>query len=253
MGRLLLLGLLQGLAEFLPVSSSGHLVLLGTWLEVAHRGASLEVLLHLGTLAAVVAFLAPDLLRLGQGLAARDRDAWRLLLHLALASLPAALAGLIGGMALQVVLFRPGVTAFGFAATSLVLFTTPAPDRGHRSLAGMTPGDALLIGLAEALALVPGLSRSGITMAAARHLGFRPDEAARFSFLLAIPVILGASLLNLGELGRFSTGGIGALIMAAVAGLFGLQWAGKALRSRRAWRAFGWYTAAVALLAGLGF
>jgi undecaprenyl-diphosphatase len=243
------LGIVQGVAEFLPVSSSGHLLLLGHWLGVRQTGASLEVLLHVGTLAAVATGLREELATLWSGLRRGDANSWRLVGQIAVASLPAAVAGGVGGAALAQWLFRPAVAGVGFLVTSALLWSAPAPRQGGRHLEELTWADALVVGIAQAFALTPGLSRSGATMAAARHRGLAPEAAARFSFLLLVPVTVGAAALNAEAWAGFGVPALAAAALAAVVGLFALQWAIKAVQSRTAWRAFAAYTAGLAVLA----
>ena len=201
------LGVVQGLTEFLPVSSSGHLDLvpwLLGWNDFAGpRGPDLDkafdVALHIGTFAGVVAYFAPDLWRLavaGLRAAVRRDEAGadgRLAWLLVLSSLPAAatgalLEGVIEDNLSEEVLIGVLLVVFG-----LVLW---AADRlpGHREDGTFRLGDALAMGTAQALALAPGVSRSGVTMSAGRALGFTREAAARLSFLMSIPIIGGAGL-----------------------------------------------------------
>ena len=198
-----ILGLVQGLSEFLPISSSGHLLLV-PWLFDWHDfdNAAIEkafdVALHLGTLAAVVGYFRRDLLiYVREGvrlLVRRQRPAnaeGRLAWLLVLSSLPAAVAGALFEKTIDNRLGTPGLIAVSLIVFGLLLAIA---DRraGQRSLADYQGDDAMKIGAAQVLALNPGTSRSGITMTAARFLGFSRDAAARASFLMAIPVTAGA-------------------------------------------------------------
>ncbi len=204
----LVLGVVQGLTEFLPISSSAHLVLvphaLGWQLDPA-QAFVFDVLVQVGTLTAVLVYFRADWLGMaravGRGLRA-PRAAWqqpevRLLAWLAVASVPAALAG---------VLFKDAVAAF-FAAPRAVggflLFTAgwmalgEALGRRRRTLADLTPRDALWVGLGQALALLPGVLSSGVTTSKGRVRDLTRPAAARFSFLMAVPIMLGAGAVAL--------------------------------------------------------
>lgn len=205
------LGLVQGLSEFLPISSSGHLVvvpwLLG-WndLDDASVKKAFDVALHLGTLVAVVGYFRRELVGLvaaglsslrhpRQPLAPTARLAWLLVLS----AVPAAIAGALFDDVIEERLGTPGIIAGSLVVFGVVLAVA---DRrvGQRALAGLGVRDALLIGAAQVLALNPGTSRSGITIAAALLLGVRRDDAARFAFLMSLPVIVGAVVFTLGGL-----------------------------------------------------
>jgi undecaprenyl-diphosphatase len=199
----LVLGITQGLTELLPVSSSGHLILV-PWLADWHYleshpdfNKTFDVALHLGTLAAVVAYFWTDVARyLGAWIgslrrraigSADERLAWALFA----ATIPAAAAGALGEEAIEEHLGQPWQIAIFLAVFGLLLWLG---DRGpqRRDLADLRLGTAILIGLSQILALMPGVSRSGITITTARFAGVTRDAAARFSFLLLIPVVFGA-------------------------------------------------------------
>jgi len=200
----LLLGLLQGLTEFLPVSSSGHLVIAQALLQTPRSGVALEVLLHGGTLLAVLAFYGRDWLQIlraaaggvrvipaeGMRALARGRELWLLML----ASLPAGLAGLLLRETVEGAFEAPTVAAGCLIGTGLLLLGTRwAPLRpgaiGARA--------ALSIGLMQALSLLPGISRSGATIAGGLYLRRDRARVVRFSFLLSVPAILGSLVLEL--------------------------------------------------------
>jgi undecaprenyl-diphosphatase len=199
----IVLGFVQGLSEFLPISSSGHLLLV-PWLFDWHDfdNTSIEkafdVALHLGTLAAVVGYFRRDLVvyvREGVRLVVRrerpvDPDG-RLAWLLVLSSIPAAAVGALFEKSIDDKLGKPALIAVSLIVFGVLLGVA---DRraGNRELAEFQRDDALKVGAAQVLALNPGTSRSGITMTAARYLGFTRDAAARASFLMAIPVTAGA-------------------------------------------------------------
>ena len=207
----LLLALLQGFTEFLPISSSAHLVFPSLLLGWPDQGLAFDVAVHVGTLLAVILYYRRDLLAMAGGclLAARERranDDARLVLWLALATLPACVVGFLGKDFIETHLRSLPVIAtttlvFGLllglaewhARRSEVRFDKGAGSDGARPLGLQV---ALLVGLAQALAPVPGVSRSGITLTAGLLLGLSRQAAARLSFLLSIPVIAGAGLLK---------------------------------------------------------
>ena len=198
----ILLGILQGLTEFLPVSSSGHLVLAQELLAgFDGPAAAFDVLLHGGTLAAVLIYFRGDLLQIIQGLSAPGDGGLKLPMLLIVGSIPAGVVGIVFSDAIKPLFTAPGVAALGLLATSCILAAAWwIRGKGHRSLAGLTVMSALLIGMAQAFAIIPGISRSGATIAMGMFLGFAGREAARFSFLLSIPAIGGALILESGVL-----------------------------------------------------
>ena len=199
----ILLGMLQGLGEFLPISSSGHLVAVPWLLGWPEHGLSFDVALHVGTLAAVLYAFFDDWRRLlaagfRAALAGRpfaDPDS-RLLWLLAAASVPGAVAGFLLEERAESVFRSPALVAAAMAVMGIVLFAADRSARVAGEARAVSPRDAMLIGLAQALALVPGVSRSGATISMALFLGYRREDAARFSFLLATPITVGAAALK---------------------------------------------------------
>ena len=207
----IVLGLVQGLSEFLPISSSGHLLLV-PWLfgwndfDDASVQKAFDVALHLGTLVAVCGYFRKDLVvyvREGLRLVvqrekpvnAEGRLAWLLVLS----ALPAAAVGAVAEKTIDEKLGTPGLIAASMLFFALLLWWADRRS-GARKLEEYTPGDSLKVGAAQVLALNPGTSRSGITITAARFLGFDRDSAARASFLMAIPVTAGAVVFKVGKL-----------------------------------------------------
>ena len=199
----------RALGEFLPISSSGHLIVVPWLMGWPDSGLAFDVALHLGTLAAVGFAFWRDWLRLLQGglrglVSGRplaDADA-RLLLYLALATVPGAVAGLLLDKWAETVFRSPALVSVMMALMGVVLWLA---DRRAGSVAEgevVSLRDALLIGLAQALAIVPGTSRSGATISMALFLGHRREAAARFSFLLALPITAGAALVKVPALVR---------------------------------------------------
>ena len=203
--QLVLLALVQGLTEFLPVSSSAHLILPSQLLGWPDQGVLVDVMAHFGSLFAVLLYFRQDVARGVRGgfdlLARRDTDNARLTWLILVASPPALLAG--AGLAVLDVtdLLRSplliAATTVGFGA---LLWAADALGKEERGVDGLRWRGALLIGMAQVLALLPGTSRSGITMTAARGLGLSREESARFSMLLGIPIIAAGGLYALLQL-----------------------------------------------------
>ncbi len=193
MTEAILWGLIQGLTEFLPVSSSGHLRLVPDLLGMEAPDLSTSAVLHLGTLSAVVTFYRADILWIVRGLS-QDPVARRVSLSLVVATIPAALVGAL--LVSPVERFQESAQAVGIALLvtgSVLLLTRFIPHRTGR-VEDLGPAGAFGIGLFQALALLPGISRSGMVIAAGMLRGLSPTEAARFGFLLAVPVTLGAGV-----------------------------------------------------------
>ncbi len=204
--QIVLLAVIQGLTEFLPISSSAHLILPAQLLEFPDQGLAFDIAVHLGSLAAVLIYFRSELNELARACIdscfRRVRSpAGDLVWFLGLSTLPVCLAALVVGPLVETHLRSIGVIAFTTIVFALALAFADKTGSRRRSLGEMSLGSALVVGLAQVLALVPGTSRSGITMTAALALGFERREAARYSFLLAIPVILlsgGYKLLEVG-------------------------------------------------------
>jgi undecaprenyl-diphosphatase len=203
--RAIFLGLLQGATEFLPISSSGHLVLVPWWLGWDESPLTFDVVVHLGTLVAVLVFFWRDWLTLlrasihalrnaaTQNVIQEDPDA-RLVLWLIVGTIPAAIAGTLLDNVFEAAFARPSLAAFFLLITVTLLVFSERHYTAESTLDTMTARDALTIGVAQAFAIFPGISRSGSTMAAGILRGLPRIPAARFSFLLATPVIFGAGM-----------------------------------------------------------
>ncbi len=196
----ILLGLLQALGEFLPISSSAHLVLLPFFRGQAYQGVSFDVLLHLATLLAVLLYFAKDwTLLIKNGLCHPTSEQGKTLWFLALATLPAAIAGVLFKDQVETI-FRSPLSI----ACCLMIFAVFLWWADRKADTGKTPvlsaKNLFIIGCGQALALMPGVSRSGITITVALLLGFSRSQSARISFLLSAPVIGGAALLEVSHL-----------------------------------------------------
>jgi undecaprenyl-diphosphatase len=191
------LAIVQGLTEFLPVSSSGHLVLFPRLFGWSDQGMAFDVAVHVGTLVAVVLYFRRDLVPLiGGGFrwlgGRRDEPYGRMAINLALASIPVFVAGFFAKDFIETVLRSPAVVAFQLAVFGIVLYVVDRMSSKNRDEQSLSIGEAMIIGCAQAIALVPGTSRSGITMTAGLALGLTRESAARFAFLLSVPGIAGA-------------------------------------------------------------
>lgn len=191
------LGLVQGATEFLPVSSSGHLLLAAHFFGVEQASLTFDVVLHLATLVAVLAYFRRDLAALvlaffGSYGAERGPRERRMAFYICYATVPAVVAGLLLGDYVETVIRSPLLVAFTLSAAGLVLWWAEKKGRRQRSFSSLGFRDIMIIGCAQALALIPGVSRSGATITAGLFLGLNRVAAARFSFLLSTPVIFGA-------------------------------------------------------------
>ena len=193
------LGIVQGLTEFLPVSSSGHLVIAQHFMTGFEQpGVVFDVVLHLGTLGAVVLYLRPELVFLFTALepGASGAPARRLIWLLALATAPVVVAALLFKDWIEASFEDLWVVGVSLCVTGAWLLLSSRFSKGRRELQKVTAKDAFIVGLCQSAALVPGISRSGTTIGAGLMSGLAHGSAARFSFLLAIPAILGAAVFN---------------------------------------------------------
>lgn len=193
--HVVVLALIQGLTEFLPISSSAHLILPSEVLHWPDQGLAFDVAVHVGTLSAVVFYFRNDVVNIlsawfgsfaGKGVTNESRLGWSIIL----ATVPAGLAGLLFNDFIETYLRSTAVIATTTIVFGIVLLLADRFSRFNRDLTRLTLAAAFVIGVAQALALIPGTSRSGITITAALFLGFTRTEAARFSFLLSIPIIV---------------------------------------------------------------
>ena len=220
----LLLGVLQGATEFLPISSSGHLVLLPWLLGWPAPGLAFDAVVHWGTALAVIAYFWRDWVALVKSTNLKSpnlkSEAWLILLG----TLPAALIGYLLKDFFEGMFARPVAAAIFLLLTAAILAASEHFGRRERDLDTLAWPDALMIGLAQALAIFPGISRSGATIAAGLARGLRREPAARFSFLLATPIILGAGLLqtmDLAQAGDLATQAPTLLVGFVTAGIVG--------------------------------
>lgn len=239
--QLAVLAIVQGLTEFLPISSSGHLILVPQLLGWPDQGITIDVAAHVGTLAAVLFYFWRDVVRMlvGLGRLARGKSdpGARLALYLLVATIPALATGYLveqyAAESFRSVALVAG-TMIGFG---ILMFVADRAGLTILRVEHMTLGQALVIGFAQCVAFVPGVSRSGITMVAARFMGYERTEAARFSFLLSIPAIAAAGLYE--GLKIYSQGSdarlADAAIVAALSAITGLLAIAILMRWLRDW------------------
>lgn len=254
---------MQGLTEFLPVSSSGHLVLMPEFFNLSQPTIGFDILVHVATLVAVVGYFARDVANMVLSVVAPSRlrreevKLWRrMLLWIIIGSIPAAIAGGVFSDFFEGLFDSTLAVGIFLIVTSLLLTgadlilgrLTRKPVRLH----AMRGPDAFIIGCFEALAIAPGISRSGATISAAIFLGFDRPSAARFSFLLSIPAILGAFVFQLSDVnGAFAGTSAGALVVgtvaAAISGFAAIYLLMRYVREHRL-RVFAVYTAVVGVI-----
>ncbi|MCH7645455.1 MAG: undecaprenyl-diphosphate phosphatase [Myxococcales bacterium] len=250
-----ILGLIQGLTEFLPVSSSGHLLVLQALFGAERQGILIEVVVHVATLASVLIFYRRRVGALIAGAIRGDADALIYGLKLVVATLPAVLLVLVAGDFLEALFESTATAGIGFLITGGILWSTRKTAPAAQ-LRGPGWGAALLIGCAQALAIVPGISRSGATVAAALALGVAPLAAAEFSFLMSVIAISGAAVRALPEFASAPSEVIAPLVIASASAMvFGVAaiWIFVRLLRTRGFHYFAYYTWAVglAVFAGL--
>jgi len=198
----ILLGFLQGITEFLPISSSGHLVVAKHLMGLTHSGILFEVVVHLGTLISILVVFRNDLKRLLRNWSSKESKT--LFLYLGLGTIPIAVAGLIFKPQIEIVFQKLFFAGIAFLVTGSVLILTSLVRVSIWNQ--IDAKKSILVGLSQAFALLPGISRSGMTISTGLFLGLESKEAARFSFLLAIPSILGSGILMIGDFIAFEGG-----------------------------------------------
>ena len=252
--KALILGVVEGLTEFLPISSTGHLILAGDLLDFNdERGKLFEIVIQSGAILAVVWEYRARILGVLRGLG-RERLANRLALNLSIAFLPLALLGLLFKKMIEAHLFRPLPVAAAFIVGALVILWAERREHAIRvaSVDDMSPVDALKLGLAQALALIPGTSRSGATIIGGLLFGLSRKAATEFSFFLAIPTLIAATiyqlykeraLLDVSDLGMWIVGFAAAFVSAFLC----VRWLLRFI-STHDFTPFAWYRIAFGLV-----
>jgi undecaprenyl-diphosphatase len=220
------LGIIQGLTEFIPVSSSGHLVFFQSLFGLEESQVFFDVMLHVGTLLAVVVYLRSDIWKMVQGIreALRTREinsSAKLFFWIILGTIPTGLMGVFLKGWFESLFSMPKVVGIMLLITGAFLWLTRLPKEEGRRVENMTWIDSILIGIAQGIAIIPGISRSGATISAGLFRGLDRELSGKFSFLLSIPAILGATVLQLRKIGTRGEIGL-SLLGIAVAFIVGL-------------------------------
>jgi undecaprenyl-diphosphatase len=233
------LGLIQGLTEFLPISSTAHLRVAPALFGWPDAGAGFTAVIQIGTLLAVILFFLHDLLGMVGALFDRERRSGpegRMLLYMVAGTVPIGIAGVLFKHAIEGPLRSLAVIGTSLIVVGIVMALVERSARHARGLETIGLRDALLIGFGQALALIPGVSRSGITLVFAMGVGLRRDAAARFSFLLSIPAVAAAAIFELPTVLRDKSVSVGALatglLVAGVSGYLCVAWLLRFLRTR---------------------
>jgi undecaprenyl-diphosphatase len=220
--QIIVLAIIQGITEFLPISSSGHLILVPALTGWPDQGLITDVMVHMGSFLAVLVYFRRDVLNLVKGaiglLRGQKTDDGRMALYIVAATIPAVLFGLfLKKIGFLDTVRGPQIVAWNAIIFGVIMYVADRFGEHVKVMEQMKFAPAMIIGVAQAIAIIPGTSRSGITMSAARALGFTRPEAARFSFLLGIPAIAGAGTLVLGEaLANGETISISAVVTGAL-------------------------------------
>ncbi|MFN0095276.1 MAG: undecaprenyl-diphosphatase UppP [Dehalococcoidia bacterium] len=259
------LGIVQGLTEFLPVSSSGHLILVPRLFGWEDQGLAFDVGLHGGTLLALLVYFWRDWCAMLRGAVSvvrpgaahtRDRTQARLLALIVAGSVPAAVVGLLFNSWIEANVRQPWLVAITLAVVGGVMLAAERFGRPMRSLHDIRAIDVAAIGLAQACALIPGVSRSGATISAGLFLGLTRDSAARFAFLLGTPAFIGAALLKASDLASESGAELGELAfgfaLSAVVGFAAIHFLLRYLRTHSLlpFVIYRWAVAALTLIVG---
>ncbi len=243
------LGTLQGLTEFLPVSSSAHLVLVPWLFSWQDPGLAFDVALHLGTLLALLIYYRREWWAMATSLVNGDRSSRRLLLLLVTASIPGAVIGFWFEKQAETIFRSPLLIAAALLLLGIALWLFDRFEPQSRGIDEMTYSDALMIGLSQAFAVIPGVSRSGSTITMGRIVRLNRQDAANFSFLMATPIIAGAGLLESRHLyAQIASRDIWiGFAAAAIFGLIAIAWLIRFVRAR-SYEPFVWYRIFLALI-----
>jgi undecaprenyl-diphosphatase len=254
------LGIVQGLSEFLPISSSGHLILVPWLLGWPEHGLTFDLALHLGTSTALLAYFWRDWLVLGQAVVRgtvnathRATTEWRLAWLIVIGCIPAGIAGVLFEDVVEANFRQPAQIGMLLIVFGALLYVADRMGKHRLILKDIRLGDSLAIGISQILALAPGVSRSGVTMTSALYLGFDRPSAARFSFLLSAPITIAAALYKMRVLVKTPPTGSEALafvvgiVTAAIVGAFAIGFMLRYLQ-RQSVAVFFWYRLALGLL-----
>jgi undecaprenyl-diphosphatase len=253
-----ILGMVQGLGEFLPISSSAHLIITPWLFGWQDQGLAFDVALHWGTLLAVVAYFRSDLWNIIRGFFQSLRKSTRDLENnlyqklswlLIIATIPAAIFGKLFESEVETAFRNPLLIAVTLTVVGFILLAADKYGAKIKTLTKITWVNAAVMGLAQAVAIIPGVSRSGSTITVGLLQGFTREDAARFSFLMSVPVILGAGLLKLPDIVHIQNHGqlLVGFLSAAIFGFLAIKFMLRYIATR-SYAIFAWYRFAVAIL-----
>ncbi|MBQ2962942.1 undecaprenyl-diphosphate phosphatase [Methanobrevibacter sp.] len=245
----IIIGLVQGLTEFLPVSSSAHLIFAQQALGVADVGLAFDVLLHLGTLVAVIAYFYHDVIEMIKGFLSSlidlkegkfipeiKKDPYKKLAWLTiLATIPVGVVGVLFNDIIEEMFTGLTIPAFLLLITGCLLYASQRMNSGRINVTNLSVKEALIMGCGQAIAILPGLSRSGTTIASGLFAGLDKEFAAKFSFIISIPAILGAAVFQLKDLGSANVemgACIAGFIVAVISGYFAISFLLKIVREK---------------------
>lgn len=255
----IILGIVQGLGEFLPISSTAHLILAPYFFNWQDSGLSFDVALHIGTLIAVIGFFWRDwveilLLASNKTLHTKyqiqdTKYNYKLLWLLIIASVPGAISGFLLDDYAEKIFRHPLVIAFTLSIVGLILYLVDSYAAHKKDIKDMGLKEAIIIGLSQAVAIIPGVSRSGATMTTGLALGLSREQAARFSFLLSTPIILGAAIVKVPQLIQTGIAApiILGIIAAAVSGYLAIKYMLRFIQEV-GYAPFFWYRLGLALV-----
>jgi len=250
----IILGIAQGLGEFLPISSTAHLILIPYFAGWPDPGLSFDVALHLGTLVAVLVFFWKDWLRIFKSayLSIQQNGFKKMneemLYYIIIATIPGALFGVLFEKKAETVFRSPLLIALALIIVGYILYQADKKNKGERGLANINLKDSILIGLSQAVAIIPGVSRSGATISSGLFRGINKADAARFSFLLSTPIIAGAAILKLPHLFQegIDANLLAGILASAISGYLAIKYLLQFLNKDN-YRIFFWYRLIVGL------
>ena len=245
----ILLGVVQGVTEFLPISSSGHLVILNDLLNIKTEYSFLfNIVVHLGTLLAIIYYYIDDIKELLKGLFQGSKDSYLYIFYIFLATLPIAFIGVIFNDKIKSFNNNPEYVSYFLLFTGLIVFLSKYSRDKNIKLNYL---DIIIIGLCQAIAILPGVSRSGMTIAVALLLGINKNKASKLSFFMAIPAIIGATILEITKIDQSLPIDLINLIIgfgvSALIGYFSISWLIRLINKLHFWK-FSLYTWIVGLI-----
>lgn len=268
----IIIGLVQGLTEFLPVSSSAHLIFIQQLLGVTEPSLAFDVLLHVGTIVAVVTYFWRDIIQMiiaffeslvdlvkGRFITEIKKDQYKKLTwYVIIGTIPVGLVGIIFNDIVESLFTGVSIPAFFLLITGCILYFSQRMNSGEIDLKNMTLKEAIIVGCGQACAIIPGLSRSGTTIATGLILGLDKEFAAKFSFILSIPAILGAAIVQLKDVGGGSielTAWIAGFLVATISGYLAIKFLLKLIQERSldVFAYYCWIIGAIILVGSLAF